>query len=165
MAKQAPWFVEERGIAFVSLVLTKHHDVRVESYAGRDMAIDLRVEILKKGKPTLRFFGAQLVPFMDLPKMRNADERVLSHLGRDPFEAELPICVFVIGARKPEGIYRWIVEPVIKDGQALLNRNAEAKWQPLDEDNAGRLIAQVDAWYDVRNANSAPKTRRHAKTG
>jgi hypothetical protein len=165
MTKQDPWFIEERAFAFASLVLTKHNDVAVRAYAGRDIAIDLLAEILKDGKSTLRFFGAQMIGYLDLPDIRNADERVLSHLGRDPFEAALPICVFVIGVRKPEGIYRWVVEPVVDDGRALLHRDVEASWQTLDEAGAARLIGQVNAWYDALNGGSTPKTRtRHSKT-
>jgi hypothetical protein len=171
MTKQEPWFIEERAVAFASLVLTKRHEVKVLPNAGHDMAIDLLVEVLKDGKSTLRFFGAQVVGYIDLPDVQDADERVLSHLGRDPFEAALPICIFVIGIRKPEGIYRWVVEPVVDDGRALLQRRALAqrdvlaKWQTLDEAGAARLIGQVNAWYDAHNADSSPKPRgRHSKT-
>src|SRR5260370_925311 len=106
MTKQDPWFIEERAFAFASLVLTKRNDVAVRPYAGRDIAIDLLVEVLKAGKSTMRFFGVQLVAYLDLPTIQNTDERILSHLGRDPFEGGLPLCVFVIGVRKPEGLYR-----------------------------------------------------------
>jgi hypothetical protein len=140
-------------------VLSKRNDVKVKPYAGHDMAIDLLVEVLKQGKPSLRFFGVEMVPYLDLPSLQDADERVSSHLGRDPFEASLPLCVFVIGVRKPEGIYRWTVEPVIEDGQALLRRNEERDWQALDERGAARLITQVDAWYDAFNGDSSPKSR------
>src|SRR5258706_9575490 len=109
MTKQDPWFFQERAEAFAKLVLTKHDDVRVLPYAGQDKAIGLLVEILKDGKSTFRFFGAQLVPHLDLPDIQDADQRPLSHLGRAPLEAALPLCVFVIGVRKPEGIYRWVV--------------------------------------------------------
>ena len=61
MAKQDSWFLEERAFAFASLVLTKRNDVKVHPYVGRDMAIDLLVEVLKDGKSALRFFGVQLV--------------------------------------------------------------------------------------------------------
>src|SRR5207249_6877005 len=134
MTKQEPWFIEERASAFVKLVLTEH-DVR--PHAGRDIAIDLLVEILKDGKSTMRFFGAQIVGYLDLPTIQNADERVLSHLGRDSFEASLPLCVFVVGVRKPEALYRWVVEPVVADGRAILQpqvlrqRDVQTKWQPL----------------------------------
>jgi hypothetical protein len=165
MTEQDPWFIEERAFAFASLVLTKRNDVIVQAHAGRDIAIDLLAEILKDGKSTLRFFGAQVIGYLDLPDIQNADERVLSHLGRDPFEAGLPICAFVIGVRKPEGIYRWVVEPVIDDGRALLHREVESNWQNLDEAGAARLIGQVNAWYDALNGGSTPKTRaRHSKT-
>jgi hypothetical protein len=163
MKKPEPWFIEERALAFASLVLTRGHEVAVRPYAGRDLAIDLLVEILNNGKSTMRFLGAQLVGYLDLPALRNADERVLSHLGRDPLEAGLPLCAFVIGVRKPEGLYRWVVEPVVADGRAILQPHvhmqpdAQATWQTLDDAGAGRLIAQVNAYYDALNAGSSPK--------
>lgn len=166
MAKQEPWFIEERAFAFVSLVLTRRQDVAVRPYAGRDMAIDLLAEILKEGNPTLRFFGAQLVGYLDLPGTEKADERVLSHLGRDPFEAGLPLCVFVIGVRKPEGLYRWVVEPIVDEGRAMLTqRKGQGDWQPLNDSGVGRLIAQVNAYYDALNPGALPKPRgRTSKT-
>jgi hypothetical protein len=172
MTKQEPWFIEERAFAFASLVLTKRHDVAVRPYAGHDMAIDLLAEMLKDGKSTLRFLGAQLIGYLDLPVIQNADERVLSHLGRDPFEAGLPLCVFVIGVRKPEGLYRWVVEPIVDQGRAMLQpsvfteREVQAKWQPLDDAGAGRLIAQVNTYYDALSAAALPKARgRTSKMG
>jgi hypothetical protein len=158
MTKQEPWFIEERAFAFASLMLTACRDVVVHAHAGTDMAIDLLVEIRKKGKPP-RPFGVQMVGYMDLPDIRHAEERVLSHRADS-----LPICVFVIGARKPEGVYRWIVEPVIEDGQAQLRQAAEPHWQVLDEAGAARLIDQVNVWYDARKSDFAPKGRgRQAK--
>jgi hypothetical protein len=165
MTKQDRWFIEERAFAFASLVLTKRNDATVRTHAGADMAIDLLVEVLKDGKSTLRFIGVQIVADMDLPNMQNADERVLSHLSRDRSEATLPLCVFVIGVRKPEGIYRWTVEPVVEGGRALLHRGVQAHWQTLDEAGAARLIGQVNAWYDALNGSSTPKPHsRHSKT-
>jgi hypothetical protein len=163
MVKQDPWFFEERASAFAKLVLTKQHAVR--PYASTDdTAIDLFVEIHSKDK-TRRRFGVQIVPYMDLPGIKDADARILAHLGRNHSEDELPLCVFVIGVRKPEGIYRWIVEPVVEDGQATLRRNTEANWHPLDEEGAARLIGQANAWYDARNGNSVPKPHeRRSKT-
>src|SRR5262249_74749 len=163
MTNQDPWFFEERAFAFAKLVLTKRHDVR--PYVGTGTAIDLLVEIRTGGNSTpRRLFGVQIVAYMDLPDTKDADERVLSHLGRDSLEAGLPICVFVIGVRKPEGIYRWLVETAINDGRAVLHRNVEASWQTLDEAGAARLIGQVNAWYDALNGNSTPKTRgQHSK--
>jgi hypothetical protein len=164
MTKQDLWFIEERAIAFASLVLTKHNDVSVRPHAGTDMALDLLVEVLKDGKSTLRFFGAQVVGDIDLPDSQEADDLVLSHPGSKSFEAMLPICVFVIGVRKPEGIYRWVVEPFVDAGRALLQRDVKETWQTLDEAGAARLIGQVNAWYDAFNGSAAPKTRdRHAK--
>ncbi|HEV3446657.1 MAG TPA: hypothetical protein VG099_18585 [Gemmataceae bacterium] len=166
MTNQDSWFIEERAFAFASLVLTKHSDVSVRAHAGADMAIDLLVEVLKNGKSTLRFFGVQMVGYIDLPDIRNADERVLAHLPRQRFESTLPLCVFVIGVRKPEGIYRWYVEPVVRDSRPLLERDVESTWQTLDEAGVARLISQVNAWYDALNEASTPKPpSRPSKTG
>jgi hypothetical protein len=149
---------------YFSPLISQHNGVQVRSYAGSDMGIDLLVELLKDGKPAPRFFGVQLVPYLDLPDDRTANERVLSHTGRDPSEATLPVCVFVIGVRKLEGIYRWVVEPVIEEGRALLVRDGEPNWQVLDEAGAARLIDQVNAWYDALQRTLTPKRReRRAK--
>jgi hypothetical protein len=165
MTGQEPWFIEERAFAFASLLLTSGNDVTVRRYAGRDMGIDILAEILKDGKPTMRFFGARLVGYLDLPSVEDADEHSRSRNGRDSFEADLPLCVFLIGVRKPEGLYRWVVEPGIDDGRALLRRDIEANWQTLDEAAARRLIDQVNDWYDALNGESPPKPRgRHLRT-
>lgn len=162
MPKQEPWFIEERAFAFASLALTKHHEVAVRPYAGRDMAINLLAEILKDGKSTLRFFGAQLVGYLDLPNIETANEYVRSHLGRDPFEAGLPICALVVGVRKPEGLFQWVLEPTVDDGRAILQphvltqREVQAKWRPLDDTGAEGLVAQVNAYYDALNAGTLP---------
>jgi hypothetical protein len=164
MRQQAPWFVEERAVAFASLMLTSNDGVAVKRSAGRDTGIDLLAEVLKNGKPTLRFFGVQLVADLDLPPRAEADKHVLSHLGRDPFEAALPLCVFVIGVREPNGIYRWVVEPVVEDGRAELRRGAEGSWETLDKAGAARLIDRVTVWYDARHQDSGPrKNGRTAK--
>jgi hypothetical protein len=164
MIKQEPWFVEERAVAFASLLLTKRHDVLVRSHTGADIAIDLLIEVLKDGKSALRFFGVQLVGSVDLPNSEDADKRVLSHHARDPSEATLPICVFVIGVRKPEGIYRWIIEPVVEDGRAKLRRGLEPSWQVLNEAGIDRLIDQVIDWYDaLQGALRSKRPGRQAK--
>jgi hypothetical protein len=153
MAKQEPWFIRERAEAFASLVLTEHHDVKVRPYAGTDMSIDLLVDVLEAGKSNARMFLVQLSNHLDLPDRQEWDKMVFSHLGRNPFEREHPICVFLIGVRKPEGYYRWVTEPVVHDGRATLNRDGERTWHPLDEKGLARLIEQVNAWYDARREN------------
>jgi hypothetical protein len=163
MATKDPWFIQERAIAFASLMLTDRDDVRIRTHTDLDRAIDLLVEVLKDGKPTLRFFGVQLASYLDLPDNLNAEERPLAHLPGNALEGSLPVCVFVIGVRKPEGMYRWVVEPVVEDGRALLHQNKEPNWQILDEVGVARLIAQVNAWYDTFQVSSTP-TRRNRPT-
>jgi hypothetical protein len=160
MSKQDPWFFKERSFAFASLLLTEHNDVIIRPQDGTDLAVDLLAEIRKDGLSTLRFFGVQIIPFRDLPDIQEANERVLARLRGDPLEAAFPIGVFVIGVSKPEGIWRWVVEPVVEEGQARLRRDVNDSLQPLDQAEADRLIAQVNAWYDALNGTPTPK-RRH----
>lgn len=164
MAKQDPWFIQERAVAFASLLLTKRNDVVVRPHAGTDRGIDLLVEILKDGKPSLRFFGVQLVGSIDLPDIQGADERIAACLPGNPSEATFPLCVFAIGVRKPEGIYRWVIAPVVDGGQAQLHQEGQADWQTLDAAGAARLIGQVNAWYDAFNGGTAKSRDRHVQT-
>ena len=154
MTKQDPWFLRERAVAFASLLLTERRDVKVQPYGNGTTAIDLLVEILKEGKP-MRFFGVQLIASLDLPGIRDADEQVHAQSRKDAVEAALPLCVFLVGVRKPEGLYRWVMEPVIAAGRAVLHRNGEASWQVLDEWGIARLLGQVEVWYAALLDSSA----------
>lgn len=160
-----PWFYQDRAIAFAGLVLTQHGNVLIKPYAGQDLAVDLLVEILKNRKSTLRFFGVQIIADMDLPTVEEAEKRVLAHLDHNASEAALPLGVFAVGIRKPEGIYRWNVEPVVEDGRPLLRPNTRADWKPLDGEAAARLIAQVNLWYDaLHEAQDPVPPGRHVRT-
>jgi hypothetical protein len=139
MTKQEPWFLGEGAVAFASLLLTERQDVKVQPYVNGTNAIDLLVEILKEGKP-MRFFGVQLIASLDLPGIPNADEQVHAQFRNDTVEAALPLCVFLIGVRKPEGLYCWVMEPVIAGGQAVLHRAGEPIWQVLDETGVASLL-------------------------
>jgi hypothetical protein len=121
------------------------------------MATDLLVEVLKDGNSALRFFGVQLVGYLDLPELSNADERILAHPLRERSEPTMPVCVFVIGVRKPEGIYRWLMEPIIDHGRALLRCDMESDWRPLDDAEVSRLIDRVSDWYDALQNELTPK--------
>ena len=154
---------EGRGVCF--FLLADRHDVIVKAQTSADRAFDLLVEVLRDGKSTLRFFGVQLVADLDLPELQHANEVILSQWPGGVSEAAFPLCVFAIGVRQPEGLYRWTVEPVVEDGRARLQRDGEAHWQTLDEAGTARLIDQVNVWYDAVNGDSTPKTNgRRSKT-
>jgi hypothetical protein len=133
--KQDPWFFEQRALAFAKVVLTKHHDVR--PLAGTDWGLDLVFEIPANGGSRRRLFGVRIVSFMDLPDTSDIDEQARSRRARNPAIIEFPICDLVIGVRKPEGMYRWDIEPVVDEGRALLSLNRDADWQPLDDGGGG----------------------------
>lgn len=166
MIEQKTWFIEERAVAFASLMLTAREGVAVRAHTEAEMAIDLLVEVLKKGQSTLRFFGVQLIASIEVPDRIEADERLLVQSRNEAFEATFPICVFAIGVRKPEGLYRWLVEPIITDDGPSLLRDGVSDWQVLDEEGAARMIDRVNGWYDAVQGGSTRKTPgRQGKKG
>lgn len=158
MTEKDPWFVQERAGAFVYLLLTKRHDVVVTPQAG--MVLDLLAEVRKGKKTTLRFFGVEIVADIDLPTPETATLRMLSQRS----DATLPVSVFAVGVRKPEGIYCWSVEPVIRDGRATLERVDRPAWHALDEAGVDQLIGQVAAWYEaLGGSGAAPRAGQPAR--
>jgi hypothetical protein len=166
MSQPDPWFYRLRSVACASLALTKSGEARVQSQAGPETEIGLLVELLRKGKSTLRIFAVRIIAGMDLPSVEEAESQLPSQLRREAAGAALPLCVFLIGVRQPEGLCRWLVEPVVEDGQASLRRNPEPTWQPLDDAVVNRLLAQVNTWYDALNGPSEAEPRgRTVKSG
>ncbi|MGL4553389.1 MAG: hypothetical protein ACRC33_19655 [Gemmataceae bacterium] len=151
MTDQEPWFYTERAEAFASLALTEVRDVSVRPYAGTDMAIDLRVELLRGGKPTWQFIAVYLIPYLDQMPPDSADRCVPCSLGRDPVEAQWPVCAFLIEIRKLNGVFRWVREPAVRDGRAELIDGEKDSWHPIDTANITRLIEQAREWYDLRS--------------
>lgn len=165
MTTQAPWFLGERALAYVSLVLTKRNEVVLRTNGGSNTPTNLLVEILQDGKETMRFFGVRMDAVLDLPTNPKAVEGLFSHSENRPFDAGIPFAECRIGVRKPEGIYRWLVEPVIEEGRALLRYHEAGNWQTLDDEVAAEMIDRVNAWYDVLNGGSSSKPRgRKTKT-
>jgi hypothetical protein len=161
MTKQDPWFYEERAFAFASLALTEVKDVAIRTRPGTDLSLDILVELLRKGQSTLRFFGVQLKPYLDLPEPDKVDHDPGLPADWDPLEAAFPVCLFVIGVREPNGIYRWLAEPVIRDGHAELQAGATNSWHRIDKTEITRLIRQVRDWYDARGGTSKqPRSSR-----
>lgn len=73
MNKTEPWFVMERTKAFASLLLTTRKDLVIQPHQDdSDDGVDLLVEVIKDGKPTLRFFGVQLIGCTALPNIVEA---------------------------------------------------------------------------------------------
>lgn len=164
MPKQQPWFIAERSLAFASLLLTRGDRVAVRASPGHDQRIDLLAELLNGGKPTLRFFGAQLIGYLDLPPIESADEHVHSHPHSMP---GLPVCAFVIGVRNLDGLYRWVVEPTVADGRGVLRHQAQPDWRPLDDAGVDRIVTEVSGYYDALSAGATwerPRGRG-ARTG
>jgi hypothetical protein len=177
---EKPWFVVERALNFVKLALTEHRDVVIRPYVGgnangrnsHDVKIDILAEALNstKGGSIPRRFGVLVEGFLDLPPVTDADKRPPADsfkVGRDPFEASLPICLFQIGARDLDGRYCWIVAPVVEHGQAQLLRDNKPTvphdiWHKVDDAGIRRLVAEVNAYYDAVAGQPTGKTPRRA---
>lgn len=162
MANNEAWFIEERAGRFASFLLTKNEDVVLRDFtvrfrSDRAAVIDFLAEVRQGRKPTMRFFGVQLLGWLSLPSTPSPDQELMERLPGERFDVTLPLCLFLIDVRKPEGSYRWVVEPVIQDGRPVLIRSKESEWQALDEPGVERLIRQVNEWYDALQSSVVPK--------
>ncbi len=75
MASNEAWFIEERAGRFASFLLTKNEDVVLQDFtvrfrSDRAAVLDFLAEIRPGGKPTMRFFGVQLLGWLSLPGAR-----------------------------------------------------------------------------------------------
>lgn len=148
MDKQ-PWFVGERAMALASLLLTSRQDVAVRQLTGDDTGIDILAEVSKDaGKPG-RCFGVQVVGRLELPDVPSAD------LGPRPMRRKqllgftMPLCAFLFDVRSNRGFFRWIIEPVLDEGEPRLARQPSNEWTRLDERVIGDIVDRVVDWYDA----------------
>jgi hypothetical protein len=156
MTEQEPWFVQERAVAFASLILTEQDNVSVRHQDGSE-AMDLLAEVRLYGKSTLRFFGVKLLAAVNL-----ADAKAMALPPKAMEGVTLPVCIFVIGAAEPEGVWAWALEPVVEEAGAALRLCVLGDWQPLGRDTAAQVVKRVNAYYDALAGKQPARTRGRA---
>ena len=149
MNEKQPWFVEERATALASLLLTNRKDVVVQPARREDAGFDLLAEVLKNGVSAGRFFGVQVAGRLELPSVEAINRDFRSDGRNGHAEFAIPLCAFLFDVRNNQGVYRWLMEPVLEDGIPKLDRVGDTRWARLDERTVNTIVDQVAGWYEA----------------
>lgn len=150
MSAPQPWYLTKRAEALAIVHLTRRDDLRVERNVFAH-GPELLVSIVRDGEMTGRQFGVALKarvsgarpPRVDKPSLQRERERY-----RDvPF----PVCLFLFFMEDDSGYHRWMVEPSVHDGEPRLERGSRLGFEALTDAALGRIVDDVNAWYDARN--------------
>jgi hypothetical protein len=136
------WFIAERSMAFVALLLTDRNDVVVRNEQSHDEGADLWVAIKEGDAPP----AVQVKGTLD-PDHTHWPERVKPLFPSGNYY--LPACVFVVDVRQNTAAYAWLAEPTIVEGGVKLNFFDKPKFHPVDDQTADHIVNRVKAWYDA----------------
>jgi hypothetical protein len=158
MQTEQPWYISFRAEALAIVCLTDRDDLLVsQQQKDKDTGLDLLVKITKDGNYTGRIFGvevkatvssSELIEHDDMFKLKNQEYNKLKNFRDLPF----PVCLFFFTLDNDKGYYRWILEPIIKEGNNValkFNENQELK--NLNDQEIDNIIAMVNNWYDHKS--------------
>lgn len=157
MNNKQPWYIGLRSEALAVVYLTGRDDLIVSQQKQGQGVLDFSVTITKDGNYTGRIFGVQvkatvssseLIEHDDMFKLKNQEYNKLKNFRDLPF----PVCLFFFTLDNDKGYYRWILEPIIKEGNNValkFNENQELK--NLNDQEINNIIAMVNNWYDHKS--------------
>lgn len=155
MQTEQPWYIGLRSEALAVVYLTRRDDLIVSQQ--KQGGLDFSVTITKNGNYTGRIFGVQvkatvssseLIQDDDIFKLKNQEYNNLKNFRDLPF----PVCLFFFTLDNDKGYYRWILEPIIKEGNNMslkFNENEELK--NLNDQEIDNIIAMINSWYDHKS--------------
>jgi hypothetical protein len=147
-------FIDERAEHLAVIYLTRRQDLVIERITA-NYGLDILVTILRDKLPTGRVFGVQ-VKGQD-KAFKDIQELSLSFTGKETnyfLDLPFPVCVFLFTMEDDRGYYRWIRYPVSESNQVLRSIEPD-RWHPLDEHEIGKIVDDVNAWYDAKSHSAA----------
>jgi hypothetical protein len=157
MQTEQPWYIGLRSEALTVVYLTRRDDLIVSQQKQGQGVLDFSDTITKDGNYTGRIFGVQvkatvssseLIQDDDIFKLKNQEYNNLKVFRDLPF----PVCLFFFTLDNDKGYYRWILEPIINEGNNMrlkFNENEELK--NLNDQEIDNIIAMVNSWYDHKS--------------
>ncbi|MEY3402926.1 MAG: hypothetical protein AN487_18975 [Anabaena sp. CRKS33] len=157
MQTEQPWYIGLRSEALAVVYLTRRDDLIVSQQKQGQGVLDFSVTITKDGNYTGRIFGvevkatvssSELIQHDDFFRLKNNKDKNLKVFKDLPF----PVCLFFFTLDNDKGYYRWILEPIIKEGNNValkFNENQELK--NLNDQEIDNIIAMVNNWYDHKS--------------
>ncbi len=149
MSGPQPWYLTKRAEALAVVHLTRRDDLRV----GRnvfDHGPDLLVSVVRDGAMTGRQFGVSLKARVTGARPPRVERASLQRERERYRDVPFPVCLFMFFMEDDAGFFRWIVEPTMHGGEARLERGTRLSFEPLTTEALGRIVDDVNAWYDAR---------------
>ena len=152
MTKTEPWFLSERAEMLAQVAFTRHPGISLHSRT-EDSGLDFLVSL--PSKQGGRVFGVQVKGARRretyvTPKLHlraGLVEQVDQIAGDSPF----PIGIAVFDMSDDAGYFGWLLAPTVSDsGIPSLEHRNRITVTPLTPEELGRIIAEVDHWYDSR---------------
>jgi hypothetical protein len=144
--------IERRAEQLAVVYLTRRSDLDV-SVLPEHNAVDILVTLRVRGQDTGRRFGVNVTAIG--PDSSDPIQAQSSHVRRaGGRQAQtFPVCAMMIDVVRNAGFWRWLQEPILEKGQALLLSHAEDISSPLRDLTASELnmiVDLVNRWYDSR---------------
>ncbi|MCP2727359.1 DUF4365 domain-containing protein [Limnofasciculus baicalensis] len=121
----------------------------------KDCGLDFLVTLLKDGSYTGRIFGVQVKATVSTPKLIESKDivEIQIDLGLSQFIAEFsfPVCLFFFTLKNGQGYYKWILEPVMAEGDySRLYWDNTNNLYRLTNEGISNIVSMVNRWYDSR---------------
>ncbi|AFZ25961.1 hypothetical protein Cylst_3846 [Cylindrospermum stagnale PCC 7417] len=154
MQTEQPWYIGLRSEALTKVYLTRRDDLIISQPPQKDAGgLDFLVTITKDGNYSGRIFGVQvkatassseLIQQHNFFKLKNIKYNIKSFK-----DLPFPLCLFFFTLDNDKGYYKWILEPIVKDGNnAALKFNENDELRNLNDQEIDNIIAIVNNWYD-----------------
>lgn len=148
-------FVEQRAVQLAILILSRRRDLLIsETHGAQEYGFDLLVNVTHDGQATGRMFGVEVKARTILQAVPVGDNNTYKiNIPASPFPQDLPfpLCLFAFDMESDQGYYRWLLSPVIADGDGpKLLLNQESIFLKLSTETLDQIVQMVDAWYEKR---------------
>jgi hypothetical protein len=158
MGSPQPWYVEMRAQAHAVLRLTARSGLQVTLRPSAD-GVDFLLTLAADGEVSGRHVGVVVKPRVSESEVPRLTPRSVRRERSQFADAVFPVCMVSFSPVGEQGYFRWIIEPSVESGVAVLGYAARTHFEPLTNDVVDRLVHDVSAWYDARRDGASARSR------
>jgi len=152
MIGNEPGLIERRAEQLAVVYLTRRKDLDVSVLPEHDN-VDILVTIRGHRRDTGRRFGVDVEAMT--PGTAGAIEAHGTHIRRTASGKvqTFPVCAMMVDVVRNAAFWRWLREPVLEKGQALLLSHSEdppSLFRELTASELNMIVDLVNRWYDNR---------------
>lgn len=150
------WYIGQRSESLALMYLTRRDDLIISRQREqKDCGLDFLVTLLKDGSYTGRLFGVEVKATVSSPQLIEHKDIVEIQVDLDlsqfMIEFPFPVCLFFFTLENGQGYYKWILEPVMVEGNySRLSLNNSNDFYRLTNEGISNIVWTVNRWYDSR---------------